>query len=147
MTFEHISNKNKKDMDVQACVTPNSVFWLGLADFSCSTFAVKYFCQCLKKTKIKKQASFCALMDHCEFFGVSAFGISAESLYSLVVMLLFLKPQKKLVLSKNINIVVICGMVMHPMVIVLTNSKEKKKILYFDFYTYDCLAGVNYIFF
>lgn len=82
MTFGHVSKKNKKDMDVQACVTPNSVFWLGLADFSCPTFAVKYFCRCLKKTKIKKQASFCALMDHCEFFGVSAFGISAESLYS-----------------------------------------------------------------
>lgn len=68
-------------MGVQACITPNSVFWLGLADFSCPTFAVKYFCQCFKKTKQKK-ASFCALMDHCEFFGVSAFGISAESLYS-----------------------------------------------------------------
>lgn len=36
----------------------------------------------LKKTKTKKKASFCALMDHCEFFGVSAFGISAKSLYS-----------------------------------------------------------------
>ncbi len=68
MTSKHVSNKNKKDMDVQACVTPNSVFWLGLADFSCPTFAVKYFCRCLEKTKIKKQASFCALMDHCEFF-------------------------------------------------------------------------------
>lgn len=73
-------------MDVQACITPNSVFWIGLANFSCPTFAVKYFCQCLKKQnskkKKKKEASFCALMDHCEFFGVSAFGISAESLYS-----------------------------------------------------------------
>lgn len=41
-------------MGVQACITANSVFWLGLADFSCPTFAVKYFCQCLKKQNKKK---------------------------------------------------------------------------------------------
>lgn len=42
-------------MDVQACITPNSVFWIGLANFSCPTFAVKYFCQCLKKQNSKKK--------------------------------------------------------------------------------------------
>lgn len=83
MYLHDIRIKTRKIWDVQACVTTISVFWLGLADFSCPTFAVKYFCWCLKKKNgRKKKASFCALMDHCEFFGVSAFGIRVESLYS-----------------------------------------------------------------
>jgi len=49
---------NKKDMGVQACIMPTQFFWLSLADFSCPTFAVKYFCQCFKKQNKTKKLVF-----------------------------------------------------------------------------------------
>jgi len=69
-------------MGVQACIMPNSVFLAQSCRLQLPYFCSKVLLSVFQKTKQNKKASFCALMDHCEFFGVSAFGISAESLYS-----------------------------------------------------------------
>jgi len=91
---------NKKDMGVQACIMPNSVFLAQSCRLQLPYFCSKVLLSVSQKTKQNKKASFCALMDLWVFWCKCIWN-QRRVLVLLLVMQLFFKPQKKRVVGKK----------------------------------------------